>query len=80
MITINMEKARNIHREKMRLARAPLLTALDVVFQRALEQNANTTVIVTKKQALRDVTSDLAIEAAETIDQLKAVWPEVLNT
>jgi hypothetical protein len=80
MITVNMEKARNIHREKMRAARTPLLAALDVAFQRALEQNANTATIVAQKQALRDVTSDPAIEAAQTVEELKAVWPEVLNT
>jgi hypothetical protein len=79
MITIDMEKARDIHREKMRLVRAPLLTSLDISFQRALEQNGNTVVIVAKKQALRDVTSDPAITAAETIDELKAVWPDILT-
>jgi hypothetical protein len=79
MITINMEKARNIHRENMRAARTPLLAALDVAFQRALEQNANTATIVAQKQALRDVTSDPAIEAAQTVEELKAVWPDILN-
>jgi hypothetical protein len=79
MITINMEKARDIHRTKMRVAREPLLTKLDIAFQRALEQNANTATIVAQKQALRDVTSDPAIEAAQTIDELKAVWPDILN-
>jgi len=79
MITINMAKARDIHRAKMREARAPILAALDVQFQRALESNADTSAIVAKKQALRDVTSDPAIEAAQTTDQLKAVWPSVLN-
>jgi len=79
MITIDMEKARDIHRDKMRVARAPLLTTLDVAFQRALEQNANTATIVAQKQALRDVTSDPAIEAAQTVDELKAVWPDILT-
>ena len=79
MITINMAKARDIHRAKMCEARAPILAALDVQFQRALESNADTSAIVAKKQALRDVTSDPAIEAAQTTDQLKAVWPSVLN-
>ena len=79
MITINMAKARNIHREKMRAARTPLLAALDIAFQRALEQNANTATIVAQKQALRDVTSDPAIEAAQTVEELKAVWPDILN-
>jgi hypothetical protein len=79
MITINMAKARDIHRARMREARTPLLSALDIQFQRALESNADTSAIVAKKQALRDVTADPAIEAAQTIEELKAVWPEVLN-
>ena len=80
MITVNMVKARDIHRAKMRAVRAPLLVALDVAFQRALEQNTSAAEIIAKKQALRDVTSDPAIEAAQTLEELKAVWPEVLNT
>ena len=79
MITVNMAKARDIHRAKMREARAPILAALDVQFQRALETNADTTSIVAKKQALRDVTVDPAIDAAQTTDELKAVWPDVLK-
>lgn len=79
MITINMVKAREIHRQRMRDAREPLFPALDVAYQRALESSSSTTEIVAKKQALRDVTSDPAIEAAQTVEQLKAVWPSMLN-
>ena len=79
MITVNMEKARNIHRDRMREARAPLFNALDVAFQRAMETGADTAEIVAKKQALRDVTADPAIDAAQTTDELKAVWPEILK-
>ena len=80
MITINMDKARNIHKDKMRVAREPLLTALDIQFQRVLEAGSNTTSIVAAKQALRDVTIDPAIDDAQTPDELKAVWPSVLGT
>lgn len=79
MITINMAKARDMQRGKMREARTPLLSALDVQFQRALEANEDTSAIVAKKQALRDVTADPAIEAAQTINELKAVWPDILE-
>lgn len=79
MIKINMAKAREIHRAKMREARAPLLSALDVQFQRALEANASTAEIVAKKQALRDVTSDPAIELAQTTEELKSIWPNILG-
>jgi len=74
MININMTKARDIHREKVRQARKPKLEAKDVEFQRALETGADTSVIVADKQALRDAPASAAIEAATTPDELKASW------
>lgn len=79
MITINMEKARDIHRDRIRKARGPLFTQLDIEFQRALETGADTQNIVARKQALRDVTKDPAIVNAKTLDELKSAWPEILN-
>jgi hypothetical protein len=79
MITVNMNKARDIHRARLREARAPLFAALDVAFQRAMESGADTAEIVAKKQALRDVTKDPAIDAAQTTDELKAVRPAVFE-
>ena len=79
MITVNMDKARDIWRDKMRETRAPILQKLDVEFQRALEQNKDTSEIVAKKQALRDVTIHPDIAAATTTDELKQVWPDVLK-
>ena len=74
MININMNKARDIHREKVREARNPKLAAKDVEFQRALETGADTAAIVAAKQALRDAPASAAIEAATTPDELKASW------
>ena len=74
MININMDKARDIHRNKIRQARDPLLTAKDVEFYRALETGADTSAIVADKQALRDAPASAAIEAATTADELKAAW------
>ena len=74
MININMNKARAIHREKVRQARNPKLAAKDVEFQRALETGADTSAIVAAKQALRDAPASAAIEAATTPDELKASW------
>jgi len=79
MIVINMDKAKDIWRDKMRDARKPLLQQLDVEFQRALEQNVDTSAIVAKKQELRDITSHPDIEAAQTPEDLKKVWPDVLG-
>ena len=73
-ITINMTKAKEIHRKHVREARTPLLASLDTDFQRALETSADTAAIVAKKQALRDAPANAAIDAAKTPDELKAAW------
>ena len=73
-ITINMTKAKEIHRKHVREARTPLLASLDTDFQRALETSSDTAAIVSKKQALRDAPADSAIDAATDVDSLKAQW------
>lgn len=69
MFTINLEKAREITKTRLRKEREPLLQALDIQFQRALETDASTTAIVEEKQRLRDIT-DL-VDQAQTVDELK---------
>ena len=71
MITINLDKAKAITKDRLRAERTPLLQAQDVAFQRALETNADTTAIVAEKQRLRDITN-LATTAL-TLEQLKAL-------
>jgi hypothetical protein len=79
MITINLNKAKEIKKDMVRADRAPMLAALDVEFQRALE--AGDTVkqaeIVAKKQALRDATAHESIVNAATVEELKAANPLV---
>jgi hypothetical protein len=69
MITINLEKAKAITKDRLRAERSPLLQAQDVAFQRALESGADTTAIVAEKQRLRDITK--LVDAATTTDELK---------
>lgn len=78
-IGINIEKAKNIQRDRWRKARIPLLQALDVQYMQALESGdtAAQAAIVVQKAALRDVTdtpfpSDIPADIA-------AFWPAVLN-
>ena len=71
MITINMDKAKEITKTRLRQERGPLLTIQDVAFQRALETGADTTAIVAEKQRLRDITQ--LADAATTLDELKAI-------
>jgi len=80
-IYIDMPKAREIDRDLRRAARAPLLKALDVEAIKALASGdqARLREVETTKQALRDVTADPAIEAAQTPEALKLVWPAVLT-
>ena len=71
---IDMAKAREVHKTNIRAAREPLLVALDIEFQKALETSASTTDIVSKKQALRDAPAAAAIGAATSETDLKNQW------
>jgi hypothetical protein len=84
MIKINLDKAKEIHKEKIRQVRKPLLQQLDVDFIRTLELGGDTQEIAAKKQALRDAT-DMVTNAkitGKTVDtvttKLKAIWDEEL--
>ena len=76
MININMDKAREIHKDNIRVARKPLLETKDVEFMRAVESADTVTQasVSAEKQALRDATSDPDIVAATTPEELKAAW------
>jgi hypothetical protein len=71
MITINLDKAKEITKDRLRAIRTPLLQAQDVAFQRALEEGASTTAIVAEKQRLRDITK--LADAATTLEELKEI-------
>ena len=71
---VNIVKAKEIHKKNIRLAREKKLAELDVDFQRALETSADTSVIVSKKQALRDAPASAGITTAVTDTDLKANW------
>lgn len=84
MIKINIDKAKEIQKNKIRQVRKPLLEKLDVNFVRALEFGDDTTSIKEQKQALRDATN-LVTEAeitGTTVDEvtaeLKEIWDEDL--
>jgi hypothetical protein len=70
-IIVDINKAKDITKDRLRAERKSLLEAQDVAFQRALESNADTSAIVAEKQRLRDITK-LADEAT-TVEELKAL-------
>jgi hypothetical protein len=70
-IIIDIDKAKDITKDRLRQEREPLLLAQDVAFQRALESNADTSAIVAEKQRLRDITT--LVDTANTVEELKAL-------
>ena len=70
-ITINLNKAKEIKKDRLREERKPLLEAQDVLYMRAQESESDTTAIVMEKQRLRDITK-LADEAS-SIEELKSI-------
>jgi hypothetical protein len=70
-IIVDIDKAKDITKDRLRAEREPLLLAQDVAFQRALESNADTSAIVTEKQRLRDITT--LVDTANTVEELKAL-------
>ena len=78
---VDMAKAREIHKNNIRVARTPKLAELDVEFTKALEAGTSTTDIAAKRQALRDAPADSEITSAADTDALKAQWKtDILGT
>ena len=71
MIIINMNKAKDITKERLREERKPLLEAEDIKFMRAQEEGSDTTAIVAEKKRLRDITNQ--VDSCTTTDELKAL-------
>lgn len=76
----DMSHAREIHRDLLRGMRREWFSLLDVRAQRAMEEKNNTvlTQTITQKNILRDLPADPRIEQAQTVNDLKAIWPEGL--
>jgi hypothetical protein len=75
---VNIEKAKAIHLDKFRAARAPKLAKLDIDFMKAVEANdeEKKAEIIAAKQALRDVT---LTPLPDDLAGIKATWPDILK-
>ena len=67
---INMDKAKIITKDRLRVDRKPLLEEQDILFMKAQEAGSDTSAIVTEKQRLRDITTQ--VDSMTTTTQLKA--------
>jgi hypothetical protein len=75
VITINLDRAKEIKKESLRQERKPLLEAQDVLYMRAQEAGTDTTAIVAEKQRLRDIT--MLCDTATSVEDLKSINIEI---
>ena len=68
-IKIDIAKAKDITKDRLREERKPLLEAQDILFMQAQEAGTDTSAIVTEKQRLRDVTNQ--VDSMTTVEELK---------
>jgi uncharacterized protein YdaT len=69
-MSVDITKAKEITKDRLRDERKPLLEAQDILFMQAQESGADTSDIVTEKQRLRDITNQ--VNSMTTTTQLKA--------
>ena len=77
-VEIDMTKAREIHKDNLRIERKPRLEALDVDYMKALEAGSGADAIAAKKKTLRDITADAKIANAADAAALKALTLDTL--
>lgn len=71
-LKVDMDKAREIHMDKIRKARDKAMKALDVETLKGRDVQA-------QKQALRDIPQTFDLSVASTPEELIKLWPENLN-
>ena len=76
-ITINISKAKEVWKNKIRFKRGAAVRKLDVDFMRAQDAGTSTTSIVADKKTLRDLPAQ--VNSATTVDEIKAVWNDMLG-
>ena len=77
MITIDITKAKEVWKDKIRIKRTKALKKLDLDFMKAQESGTDTTSIVADKNTLRDLPEQ--VDTATTVDEIKAVWNPMLG-
>ena len=77
MITININKAKDITKDRLREERKPQLEALDIQMLRNFSNQELLNEIESKKQVLRDATNQ--VDNMTTVEELKAASLPVLE-
>jgi hypothetical protein len=80
-VVYNLEKAKEVHRNKLRSARIEIFEKLDIEISKALAQGDQQKVseIETKRQKLRDAPTSSRVASVDTLDKLKALTLDELT-
>ena len=80
-VEVDLAKAKDVAKDKVRQARTPKFQELDVAYQRADEAGDSDakTAVATKKQTARDATADTKITNADSVANLKTGMNEVIT-
>ena len=71
MITVNINKAKEITKDRLRTERKPLLEALDVEVLKNITDSVKLAEIEVEKQRLRDITK--VVDTLSTVEELKGL-------
>lgn len=71
VVIVNVDKAKEITKARLRAERDPLLAAQDVLYMRATEAGADTSAIVAEKTRLRNITG--LVDACTTTEELRVL-------
>ena len=78
---IDLAKAKEIWKNKIRVVRDMRLQELDVKWMKAMEKGEVKIAqsIAADKQVLRDVTEREELTKASSVEEIKAFWPQILK-
>jgi len=71
MIKIDLPKAKEITKDRLRVERKPLLEALDIEVMKNITDATKLAEIEVEKQRLRDITN--VVDALSTVEELKTI-------
>lgn len=79
--TVDIEKAKEVWKNKIRSVRNKRLQDLDIEWMKAMEKGQTTiaSAISADKQVLRDITKREELTKAKTVEEIKAFWPKILE-
>lgn len=80
-VVVDMLKARNIWKERIRAVRKTKLEALDIEYQRADENNNldEKQRVSARKKLLRGLPQDPRFDTAQSVEDLKEIWSAELD-